>query len=176
MDQQQKASGMTNKHSIFKALNLLYSARSETDPFDGAANRMDKKGNFGLWLEDAWDEKRWEWLILSQLRKPHLKFNEPETSSSGSNQNESHTNNNRAPSPRPSSNAALPQVQIMAVTSEPLSNALVYHLMQLKEKQKSSLEVCAVYIIQINTTQHTLDLPTPKQKPSSNCLTTPTNL
>jgi hypothetical protein len=38
----------TNKKSIVKALHLLYSASSATDPFNGDPDRMDKKGSIGI--------------------------------------------------------------------------------------------------------------------------------
>jgi hypothetical protein len=89
----------TNKKSLVKALDLLYSTKSKTDPFDGAANRMDRKGTIGLWLDDALNEARWNWLIDCQLRRPHLKINEPTTNRQNTNQN-----HQRQPPPSPPNN------------------------------------------------------------------------
>ena len=76
---------MTNKKSLVKALKKMYTTTSVTDPFNGAACCIDEKGNFGNWLEDAMNRKRWEWLIDCQLKRAHLKINPPQESADGAN-------------------------------------------------------------------------------------------
>jgi curved DNA-binding protein CbpA len=89
----------TNKKLILKALRLLYSSKSATDPFDGAPDRIDKKGSIGLWLEDTLNEKRWEWLIDCQLRKSHPKINSPDENRRSTNDERNNFRSNPAPTP-----------------------------------------------------------------------------
>ena len=60
----------TNKTSIVKSLQILY------------PNTMDKFGSLKLWRHDAMHKKRWEWMIDSHLRFPHLDIPEPRTNPS----------------------------------------------------------------------------------------------
>jgi hypothetical protein len=114
----------TNKKSLVKALNLLYSSNSKTNPFDGAANRMDKKGSIELWLDDALDEARWNWLIDCQLRRPHLKINEPTNNGQSNNRNHHHGTPPSPPNNHRRNHHNPPQSPNTNQTSTDLLNAL----------------------------------------------------
>ena len=131
---------MTNKKLLVKALKKMCTATSVTDPFDGVACCIDEKGNFGFWLEDAMNRKKWEWLIDCQLKRAHLKINPPRESAHGTNNNQ---NNEPPPPPSPRrseppspphrtrNNMAVPTLYLM-----PPSTCLACLEEQQREEQK----------------------------------------
>ena len=71
----------TNKSSIVKSLQLLYPDNVYGTDIIGRkfplAIYMGRVGSLKFWVEDALDEKRWQWLIDSKLRFPHQDIPEP---------------------------------------------------------------------------------------------------
>ena len=69
------------KTSFVKSLQLLYPKKKFE--YDIIGNEfdleifMDKVGSLIYWIEDAADEKKWQWMIDSKLRFPHLDIPEP---------------------------------------------------------------------------------------------------
>jgi hypothetical protein len=71
----------TNKISIVKSLQLLYPKNIVEHDIVGnpfvLQIFMDKVGSLHFWLQDALDARRWQWMINSKLRTPHLDIPEP---------------------------------------------------------------------------------------------------
>ena len=71
----------TTKTSFVKSLQLLYPKKKiEHDIIGNEFDLeifMDKVGSLRYWIEDAADEKKWQWMIDSKLRFPHLDIPEP---------------------------------------------------------------------------------------------------
>eukprot|EP00956_Cyclotella_meneghiniana_P016926 scaffold27205_cov37-Cyclotella_meneghiniana.AAC.1 len=180
----------TNKKSIQKALQTLYSANSATDPFRGAPCPIDNKGSFGLWLDDALDKDKWEWLIDCQLRKPHLKINQPNSRRRNNNDENippppppsprppppNRENSNNQTPPSPNNNHHQRNENNVGVTLTASLNYLgLDRSTRRREKPKYNLENCVQSTTQTNTKQNKQDSPTSKPKRSSNSLTMPTN-
>ena len=69
----------TNKVSITKSLRILYPPTEyETDIIENKFTigliYMDMHGSLNYWIKDAWDEKKWIYMIDSRLRFPHLEM------------------------------------------------------------------------------------------------------
>ena len=72
----------TTKNSYVKSLQMLYPKNTYRIDEDSrkkvpVAIHMDRFGSLKYWIEDAMDEIRWQWMIDSKLRFPHLDIPEP---------------------------------------------------------------------------------------------------
>ena len=96
----------TTKTSYVKSLQRLYPKNTyrkdaETGKQVPIEIHMDRFGSLKYWIEDAMDEKRWQWMIDSKLRFPHRKIPEP---TQNTDKPHTHTQDNQPPRTPPRRN------------------------------------------------------------------------